>query len=528
MIRRRSSHCFLPLVLLLFVSPSLAADPPARAHFTEDFSADPALDADWELAGAWSWDGDLFLTPPSGDCSAVWRGEMFAAGVLGMRLMLLATGEAVRPSVELTLERHDYGLYSVRLLAADGEEPGRVTVSRWLPDEQVLASAVAHVPVDAWLDLRVAVTPRGRARVLLGGREVLRTPPEGDLASAGCAGLRTSGSAVAVDHFWFRHGCTIRGHLRTKEGNGVPNVVVSAFGPHDFHHHVHTDARGGYILAVPQNWTGRLEVAYLGFDVHPHRRRFSGVRRPVADIDFTFRMTNQSCPMCHSANTFGGLPGLAPNVMGDGIQPFGDGSHPTPRPYDDGSWGFSVNGHGRDIDTFDRSRGGAIGATCMDDPATPGVLEGCHDLGQSAGTHLDGVVQGKGNATANTYHLVSGFINTDPVNPWSVQVRFDDYCYSACHHTRTIDMRHARDTIPAPGVMLLGSHNTYPDGDLIPLPIDDCLTTLALPEEPDFAPCIACHDPHGTATISPRADGNNKMARHRWSSTAVLCEQCHF
>ena len=48
--------------------------------------------------------------------------------------------------------------------------------------------------------------------------------------------------------------------------------------------------------------------------------------------------------------------------------------------------------------------------------------------------------------------------------------------------------------------------------------------TIALP---NYALCVSCHNPHGTNVVSPRADGNNKMAIFRWMRPAKLCTKCH-
>ena len=76
-----------------------------------------------------------------------------------------------------------------------------------------------------------------------------------------------------------------------------------------------------------------------------------------------------SCETCHDATPYVQGAATAPNVMGDGNSVDGTGA-PTPKPYDDGSYGYNVNGHGRD-----------------DSPAVPGNpinvgCSACHDLTQ--------------------------------------------------------------------------------------------------------------------------------------------------
>jgi hypothetical protein len=49
------------------------------------------------------------------------------------------------------------------------------------------------------------------------------------------------------------------------------------------------------------------------------------------------------CEVCHSNDPNNIYLGTAPNVMGNGTSPVGVGT--TPKPYDDGDWGYNVNGH---------------------------------------------------------------------------------------------------------------------------------------------------------------------------------------
>ena len=71
--------------------------------------------------------------------------------------------------------------------------------------------------------------------------------------------------------------------------------------------------------------------------------------------------------------------------MGDGTNPIGTGA--TPQPYNDGGFGYTVNGHGADGSADNNPAGLNPGRACTD----------CHSL---LGHHLDGVLDGvSGGAT---------------------------------------------------------------------------------------------------------------------------------
>ena len=151
--------------------------------------------------------------------------------------------------------------------------------------------------------------------------------------------------------------------------------------------------------------------------------------------------------------------------------------------------------------------------------------DSCHDLGGEAGEgHLDGK---KNSPTANTFHLVKGFIHQDPQNEWDFQVRFDEHCWTACHKPAGIeDMRHERDGTPAKGAVQMGTHATYekPYGGY---PMDaDLALFRGSSTPPHYIPCVSCHDPHGTGTAS-RTGGSNRMSRESFKAPARLCSRCH-
>jgi predicted CXXCH cytochrome family protein len=73
----------------------------------------------------------------------------------------------------------------------------------------------------------------------------------------------------------------------------------------------------------------------------------------------------------------------------------------------------------------------------------------------------------------------------------------------------------------------LGLAGTDPLGRNIPegIPLDDDLTTAADPSSPLFAPCVTCHDPHGSG--SPDVTKSNSNAMLRLAFKRDLCVICH-
>jgi predicted CXXCH cytochrome family protein len=72
----------------------------------------------------------------------------------------------------------------------------------------------------------------------------------------------------------------------------------------------------------------------------------------------------------------------------------------------------------------------------------------------------------------------------------------------------------------------MGTHLTYPGGDARAYPMDIDLNTGATGVT-DYAPCVACHDPHGTGTTDKAPSTTNRMMRANWKSVSTLCVQCH-
>jgi hypothetical protein len=236
-----------------------------------------------------------------------------------------------------------------------------------------------------------------------------------------------------------------------------------------------------------------------------------------------------SCESCHDGD------GPGPNVMGDGSNATGTGG--TPKPYDDGSWGYNVNGHGANGTATNTPTGLAPNAECT----------GCHDVSDPPGTHNDGTLNSHstGNVNANTYHLNAVFIYSGaPANEYDVQVAFDTACVGECHAGSGVKyMDHdseSNDAVPdPPGAVEFGLHLTYVDGDTklhthgylgSPWPADsDVRDWAGRTAEPDYAICASCHDPHGT-TIDPvgEMENSNRMLRETWKSNSDLCLVCHW
>ncbi|HEY6000738.1 MAG TPA: Ig-like domain-containing protein [bacterium] len=264
----------------------------------------------------------------------------------------------------------------------------------------------------------------------------------------------------------------------------------------------------------------------------------AGNYSPAATATATISVEN-ACEGCHNGDGDndgiwtgvgydpdgdGPLP-AAPNVMGDGINLEGVGM--VPKAYDDGTYGFNTNGHGAN---------GTARYTPVDSLGNPYLsmnarCTDCHDVSIPAGTHMDGVlnsVELKQNINQNTAHLNASYIGASTPD-WSVQLTFDNGCAYQCH-TQTSSHRHKFAPNPTPGVVRFGFSGSVLNGQGVVYPIDVHLSTNA-PSWPadgvtnwDYAPCISCHNPHGTNTF----DGSypdNVMLRDERSET--LCRQCH-
>ncbi len=225
---------------------------------------------------------------------------------------------------------------------------------------------------------------------------------------------------------------------------------------------------------------------------------FASRSSTVAFDEFTFAADpdGEPCVECHAGQP--GFP-LAANVYA----------------YWDGRWWDTFRGG--NASTQQGGHGDPAGR-----PATACVgTRGCHDLRLPAPSeHRNGVREGRpqrgAQRSVNPYHLRAGFLVAQPRQPWEAQVAFDNYCYAACHRGYSIrDMRHERDTLPGAAnyrSVEMGTHLTDPDAESRGIYADSDLTSRATPTEPDYVPCVACHDPHGTAAPAPV---KNKMLRNR-------------
>jgi hypothetical protein len=160
---------------------------------------------------------------------------------------------------------------------------------------------------------------------------------------------------------------------------------------------------------------------------------------------------------------------------------------------------------------------------------------GCHDL-TTAESHLNGALEGLGSPSPNTFHLQKAFVTPDEGAPWSVAAAFNRACAETCHYTYGIfpcvGSGHADgSTIPYTPRFGYGSTPEDADGSccerLVVLPVDSDMSTLAAREDPDYALCVSCHDPHGTGTIEPLRTRSNRMVRFQYLSRNELCRACH-
>jgi hypothetical protein len=182
----------------------------------------------------------------------------------------------------------------------------------------------------------------------------------------------------------------------------------------------------------------------------------------------------------------------------------------------------------------------------------------CHDvsLPASPATHLDGTynsvwengpINAASTRNSNTAHLGAQFftpVTSVGSGAWDVQVTFDNNCYNQCHKAKArADYRHEQDTTASSAnhwSLQMGTHLTYANGDRsgtvgndatnAPFPIDCDLNTAANCADTDYAPCVSCHEPHGTAVLDPKNSTSNIMMRRKWltiDTEPFLCSGCH-
>lgn len=258
----------------------------------------------------------------------------------------------------------------------------------------------------------------------------------------------------------------------------------------------------------------------------------------------------EQCEACHNSSPHPGCDGVpgtaddAPNVMGDGTRAAGRGR--SPKPFDDGTFGFNVNGHGAN----GTAAGAPLGSfrpslACSDCHDTSSPQPAAHfacvnDVDRELNTKQ---WPGKPVDTrnANTAHLVAGYL-PEAGGAGERQVAFDDYCATACHRDAGVaDMRHGTRVLGVPDkVMEFSEDNDTTDDpkrergldrNLVPWTISD-LTVAAQADPPRvgyYGTCVSCHDPHGTATLQ-KTRGTNKMVVRNWkgSSMQPFCSSaCH-
>jgi hypothetical protein len=258
------------------------------------------------------------------------------------------------------------------------------------------------------------------------------------------------------------------------------------------------------------------------------------------------------CEACHNSTPHPGCDGVrgtaddAPNVMGDGK--VADGKGKTPKAFDDGTFGFTVNGHGANgtaAGTPVASFNPDLGCTACHDISTPqpGTHFNCvNDVNRELNT-LQWPGKPADTRNANTSHLVAGYL-PEAGSPQERQVAFDDHCAYACHRdARVDDMRHSYvngniDLSSKTMEFNSGSSTTDDpkqdrglDRSWTPWTIDD-LTKTADADPPRvryYGTCVSCHNPHGTAT-QQKTRGTNRMVLRNWQDTSMppFCSNiCH-
>ncbi len=171
--------------------------------------------------------------------------------------------------------------------------------------------------------------------------------------------------------------------------------------------------------------------------------------------------------------------------------------------------------------------------------------ETCHDTDQpQPNTHFDGTYNSlgmefpmasnpstprpKASPNTNTAHLKTDFFTKYLVgagNDSSWQRAVDAYCYRECHQALAIrDMTHVPGDATVPGEVQLGRHlSRTATADLI---MDSDLVTAAA-GEPNYSPCVSCHNPHGSTNTDYRGSMRNRMMIKDWFRSGAICGSCH-
>jgi predicted CXXCH cytochrome family protein len=148
---------------------------------------------------------------------------------------------------------------------------------------------------------------------------------------------------------------------------------------------------------------------------------------------------------------------------------------------------------------------------------------------------MNGVLETLGSPSENTSHLAGDFIATVTDRPWSVAVQLNSTCAESCHLAFAVRIcsgnGHALRS-PYPYTPRFGESSTPADADgssgtrHVTLHVDSDISTWASPEDPDYALCVSCHDPHGS-DLEDLHGRSNSMLRKGWRSSSELCLSCH-
>lgn len=235
----------------------------------------------------------------------------------------------------------------------------------------------------------------------------------------------------------------------------------------------------------------------------------------------------------------------------------------------DGTWWDTQQG-GNDA-TQQGGHGDPDGKESGNSLLTPQCLA-CHNTSDGTGAHLNGVYNSVGselprgsvnwlvagpdcpdptprpkmNANANTSHLLpnttpgGGYFNKYPANgggAYNYQVAMDNFCYRECHQANSVvDHRHELDTAALDAnhwSVELGTHLTRTTPTFS---MTDADVTTNVSGLPNYAPCVSCHNPHGSTNTDTRGSGvgaknhmiiNTYPTNFDWFRGAAFCNNCH-
>lgn len=256
---------------------------------------------------------------------------------------------------------------------------------------------------------------------------------------------------------------------------------------------------------------------------------------PPATVTEHSQSSGAQCTSCHPHNFVTPSAGDCESCHGSA------GPGPNVLTYWDGSWWDINMGNPGDTATNQGGHG---------DPDERPALActDCHDTGDpptGSGRHLNGILNSTGgttgtrqNASTNTAHLLPAWIGSGSPG---VQTTLDAACYG-CHNSPWFLNDHSAltgweshsvnsNTVQF-GLPLPPASTTYADGESIspPWPVDSDISTNAGTSEPDYAPCVTCHDPHGTGITDHKnlpSNNSNFMLRGDFLTDPDYCKVCH-